>query len=287
MLGEMREITSFDGTRLAVQTAGVGPPVVLVNGLGGTFAAWRLQIEEFMGTRRFVSWDYRGIYRSAAPADRTRVTVDDHVRDLEAVLAAESIDAAVFMGWSMGVQVALEFYRRAPTRFRGLVLINGTFGHPFKTAFNWPLARFVLPRLLRLAETRVGAFQPLLQALVRQPRILGLLKSLRLAAPSLHEQLFRDLAAEYANMDFRLYIAILLALADHDAQDVLPTIAAPTLIITGQRDFFTPPGLAKRMADRIPGAELLEVKLGTHYTPVEFPDVVNLRLKKFFRDHAL
>lgn len=287
MLGESREIDSFDGTRLAVQSAGEGPPIVLVNGLGGTFAAWRLQIEEFMGSRRFVSWDYRGIYRSAAPADRARVTVDDHVRDLEAVLASESIDSAVFMGWSMGVQVALEFYRRAPKRFRGLVLINGTFGHPFKTAFNWPLARFALPRILRLAETRVGAFQPILQALVRQPRILALLKSLRLAAPSLHEELFRDLAAEYANVDFRLYIAILLALADHDAQDVLPTITAPTLIITGQRDFFTPPGLARRMADRIPGAELLEVKLGTHYTPVEFPDVVNLRLKKFFRDHAL
>ena len=133
----------------------------------------------------------------------------------------------------------------------------------------------------------VGAFQPLLQALVREPRILGLLKTLRLAAPSLHEQLFRDLALEYSNMDFRLYIAILLALAEHDAHDVLPTIAVPTLIITGQRDFFTPPGLARRMADRIAGAELLEVKLGTHYTPVEFPDVVNLRLKKFFRDHAL
>jgi pimeloyl-ACP methyl ester carboxylesterase len=41
------------------------------------------------------------------------------------------------------------------------------------------------------------------------------------------------------------------------------------------------------MARRIRGAELLIVPGGTHFVAVEYPELLNLRIEKFFREHAL
>jgi hypothetical protein len=38
------------------------------------------------------------------------------------------------------------------------------------------------------------------------------------------------------------------------------------------------------MAERIPGAELMMVPLGTHTTPLEYKELVELRVERFLRD---
>ena len=66
---EHKRFRSFDGTEIAYQARGDGPCVVLANGLGGTFEAFR-HIFATLGTRyRVLCWDYRGMYRSARPRD--------------------------------------------------------------------------------------------------------------------------------------------------------------------------------------------------------------------------
>jgi pimeloyl-ACP methyl ester carboxylesterase len=47
----------------------------------------------------------------------------------------------------------------------------------------------------------------------------------------------------------------------------------------------TPVFVAEQMAAAIPGAALFIVPNGTHYTIAEYPEIVNLRLERFFRDH--
>ena len=75
-------------------------------------------------------------------------------------------------------------------------------------------------------------------------------------------------------------------LGEHDATDVLETVDVPTLVVTGDRDFFTPQRAASRMAAAIRGAEMLVVPGGTHYAAVEQPDLINLRIEKFFRERG-
>jgi pimeloyl-ACP methyl ester carboxylesterase len=65
---------------------------------------------------------------------------------------------------------------------------------------------------------------------------------------------------------------------------MVDTVRVPTLAITGEKDLFTPLETSRSIVDRIPGAELMVVQGGTHYTPVEFPMVVNLRIEKFLRE---
>jgi pimeloyl-ACP methyl ester carboxylesterase len=76
------------------------------------------------------------------------------------------------------------------------------------------------------------------------------------------------------------------SLGEHDAARVLEKIRVPTLVIAGDRDAFTPRQLAQQMARRIPRGELLLVRGATHYTAVEFPELVNLRIEKFFRENG-
>ena len=68
---EERRVRSFDGTEIAYHVVGQGDPVLLCNGLGGSWMAWSHQVRYFQSHRRFISWDYRGLYRSGAPADET------------------------------------------------------------------------------------------------------------------------------------------------------------------------------------------------------------------------
>lgn len=280
---EARSVESFDGTRLTYHVAGNpdGPPMVLANGLGGNIRAWRHLINWFGDTYRIVSWDYRGLYASAPAPSRDAYGVEDHVRDMAAVLDAECVEAPIVLGWSMGVQVAFEFHRHHPDRARAIVAINGTCGAPFRTAFRSDLLEKMMPRVFDLVRrhwTMASSFAPHLassRAFVWTLRRIGLL------GHTADVELFLELAAEYATLDFGIYTEIFERLGAHDAWDLLETIRTPVLVIAGERDLFTPATVARRMADLLPDAELFVVPTATHYVPLEFPELLALRIEKF------
>jgi pimeloyl-ACP methyl ester carboxylesterase len=58
------------------------------------------------------------------------------------------------------------------------------------------------------------------------------------------------------------------------------------LVLAGDRDLLTSRRAAEDMARRIPGAELTILPGGTHYAAVEYPEVFNLRVEKFFLEHG-
>lgn len=283
---ERQTFEAADGTLLAYyDTGGHKPPVVLANGLGGPISSWRHQIDYLRDRYRIVSWDYRGLYGSARPAgDPPRVDVPVQVDDLERLLEATRIGRAAFIGWSMGVQVLLEFYGRHPDQVSHLVLINGTYGRPLQTVAV-PLAARIVPVIIDRARRFHRLGSAVLGHASRWPETALWLKRLKLMGHTLDEEVFRDLAREFATLDLDLYLRTLRALGDHDATDVLEKISVPTLVITGDHDAFTPRQLAQQMARRIPGGEILIVRGATHYAAIEYPELVNLRIEKFFREH--
>ena len=66
-------------------------------------------------------------------ARSARVTIEDLADDVACVLDDALVDRAVLIGHSMGVQVALETYRRHRARVAGLVLVCGAPSHPLET----------------------------------------------------------------------------------------------------------------------------------------------------------
>jgi pimeloyl-ACP methyl ester carboxylesterase len=280
-----RRITSFDGTDLAYHLVGdpSAPPILLANGLGGSWRAWKHQLRFFQDRYRFVSWDYRGLYASKAPPDRNALDVPAQARDALAILDDLKIERTAIFGWSMGVQVALELFRRAPDRIAALVLVNGVAGSPFRTLADSPRLGQLAPPILRAAQRVPDAISRVTARLVSWDRTPWLAKRIGIAAQTLDEELFHEIAGTFVGLDMEIYARTLEQLGAHDAHDVLHAIDVPLLMIAGGNDLMTPRSAAENVVKTVKGAELLVVPGGTHYLAVEYPEVINLRVERFFK----
>jgi pimeloyl-ACP methyl ester carboxylesterase len=140
----------------------------------------------------------------------------------------------------------------------------------------------VLPSLVDLCRRAHWLASQVTRKAASLPEALGWMKAMGLIGDALDDAVFAELIQGFSALDMEAYFHNLRALGEHDASDVLPTIDVPTLILSGDRDAMTPPSLARDIASQIPGAELYVIPGGTHYTAVEFPELVSLRLAKFF-----
>jgi pimeloyl-ACP methyl ester carboxylesterase len=86
-----------------------------------------------------------------------------------------------------------------------------------------------------------------------------------------------------ANIDPRLFLAMLASAGRHSARELLDQIDVPTLIVSGERDGFTPARLSEEMHRMIPKSELYVVPGGSHTAPIERPAEVTQRIADFLR----
>ncbi len=271
---EQRHVTTSDGTRIGYQVrGGSGPCVVLANGLGGTYLAFRY-LYDALGDYRTICWDYRGLYTSAASTDPDANTVAHQVEDLMAILAQENVGEVVIAGWSMGVQVGFEAIRRHPDRVRGLLAINGTYGRAFRTVMGSRLVGRTIPMLLRLVKAQAALAGLATRRLAGSDALISAMKRVGLVSQTIDLDIFRAVAAGFQTIDWRIYSDLLTRLDEHDAEEVLTKIDVPVTIVTGDRDLMTPPATAEHMHRSIRGSRLVVIEGGTHYTPVEYPAII-------------
>ncbi|OVE82343.1 hypothetical protein BVY03_01130 [bacterium K02(2017)] len=286
---KQKHLKSFDGTKIGYQVIGNGKiPFVLCNGLGGTSHTWSPLYENLSKKFTFITWDYRGIFTSEAPQDLSHLTIEHHCKDLEMVLKKEKITKAIFGGWSMGVQVCLEYYRKHAKNFKGLFLINGTYGYVLKTALNSPLTKYILPSINQLIIKMMPTLQPKLQPLaknvINSKDFLSIISKLGLVHKNFDSEIFTQLAHEMMDTNLTAYHSIMDCIIGHDASDVLPQIKVPTLIISSTKDIITPSHTAEYMAEQIPKAELFIVNEGSHYSLLEFPEIITKRVQQFLNE---
>lgn len=274
------EIVASDGVRIAYEVVGRrGPVIVLANGLGGRLYAWLPLIEALRDRYRFVTWDYRGLFESEAELDGAVLGVSRHAEDLCAVLDAEGIDSAHLCGWSMGVQVCLECATRFPDRVRSLILINGTYGQVFSTAFQ-PFFQVPVPHTRLHAVVELGVrFPALVHGMMRASLVaveaLFVARSRLVAtAHPLMALGLRQYLSDLTNTRVENYLKLFQALDAHSVYHLLPQVRQPSLVISGGLDYLTPAYQSRQMARRIPGAHHLRIPLGTHFVLLERPATV-------------
>jgi pimeloyl-ACP methyl ester carboxylesterase len=257
---------------------------VLCGGLGGGLRVWHALVERFAPRFRILTWDYRGLYASAKPR-RADVELRDHVADLLSLLRHKRVEKPVLVGWSMGVQVALELHRTHPELPLALVGLFGTAGRVLDTAFDSPLTARVVPGVLRVLRAVGTNFQSLGPRLARAPGLAsGFVRAARgagLMAPGLDVGAFREIAEAWTRLDLALYATHFDALFRHDAWDLLPDIRTPSLLVAGGRDRFTPPHLAERMAKTLPDAHFELLPEATHFGLIEEPDEIADAIARF------
>jgi pimeloyl-ACP methyl ester carboxylesterase len=277
-------VTGADGVAIWYRAVGDGPALVCCNGLGVSTFFWHYLEEHFGGTHHVIVWDYRGHGKSGPPPDFDDWSMSLNLDDLRAVLDDAEVDRAVLLGHSMGSQVVLEAWRHFPERIAALVPMMGAAGYPVKTFFDTELSEHVYRlgyevgmRFPRLANTvaHFVANRKLSSEVARRFVIDPQLATWRDFQPYFDHM---------AHLDVRVFFAMAKAMAEHSAEDLLPTIRVPVLVVGGENDVFTPFRLTLAMQRAIPAAELLQIPRGSHAALIEQPQLIQLRLEKFFRE---
>ena len=283
-------VTASDGTRLWYRSRGEGPALIFQNGVGVTTTFWEGMAERFAGAGfRTLVWDYRGHGRSDDPRDVDSLDLSTVADDLRVLMDALGIDRACLLGHSMGAQVGWEFYRLHPERVAGLVPTLGTYRDALSTFCDLP---WLAPRVFAVARFLAASFPVLARRLAAvpsmHPRLAErLIRRLAIVHPTLSPTDWVPSYLEHvARLDLRVFFALARAIQEHDATELLPGIEVPVLVVAGERDFFCPPRVAREMAERIPGAELLLIPEGSHAAMIEQPDLIALRLATFLEERV-
>jgi pimeloyl-ACP methyl ester carboxylesterase len=70
-------------------------------------------------------------------------------------------------------------------------------------------------------------------------------------------------------------------MARHDATSRLDELRVPTLVVGGSRDLFLPVDTLRATAAAVPNSELLVLEGATHYLPLEYPELLARRIRRF------
>ncbi|MYU21788.1 alpha/beta fold hydrolase [Streptomyces sp. SID8352] len=221
-----------DGTALAHQHRGEGPPLVLLAGQANDHHWWDGVREDFHPLRSTVTLDTRGTGDSGKPEGP--YSIGRFADDVVAVLDALGIARADVYGTSMGGRVAQSLAIRHPERVRRLVLGCTSPGGPHAVE--------------RDASVRSSLAQPDAEAVREVLADLMYSPGWRAANPGPYRTLGDPRMPAHARRGH------LAASNAHDAWDDLPRIAAPTLILHGDQDRLTPADNLRLLAARIPGA---------------------------------
>jgi 3-oxoadipate enol-lactonase len=240
--------------RLAVSVAGDGPLVLFLHGIRGNRGNWSSQVDFFSQRWRAAAWDARGYGDSDDYAGPLQF--DHFSGDVLRVIEHFGVKKAHLVGLSMGGRIARNVALRFPERLRSLTLVNTTPG--FDSMSMDEVRRFVTERNTQTPES------------VR--RLLG-----SRARPGAFETLWQSVST----MREESYRKTLEASVAQDRGAPLENIRVPTLVVAGDEDTVYPPDVARDVARRIPGAELVMIKGAGHLVNLERPGRFNEVLMDF------
>jgi pimeloyl-ACP methyl ester carboxylesterase len=229
-------IADSAGVRIAYESFGQGPPVLLVQGIGYARWSWDPIVPALAERFRVLNFDNRGIGESDVPAPP--YTARQLAEDAVAVLDAESVDRAHVVGASLGGMAAQELAAGFPERVDRLVLACTTPGG----AGAMPMP---------------GQTVALMQEAATLPPEVALRRFVENAlAPHADRSLVEDLyQRRLANPPDPVgWQGQAAAGATFDGTRL--EILAPTLVLHGAEDAVVDPGNAALLAERIPGARV-------------------------------
>jgi 3-oxoadipate enol-lactonase len=246
--------------------AGVGPPLLLLNGWTASGLIWprdwRCRLE-----RRFrvVRVDNRGTgWSRTAPAP---FTIADMARDAADVLATLGLDRATVAGFSMGGMVAQELAIRRPDLVERLVLVAT---RPPAPAHVSPAPDVLERQLGNLLESPDPA-EPL-EEFYRRRWLPHCSAEFLARRPECFEELLSQIIERPPPR--RAVVNQVRAIAAWSGAHRLRGLRMPTTIAHGDADQLMPVGNGRRLSRLIAGARYVELPGVGHLVPLECPDIL-------------
>ena len=230
--------TSADGTSVAWESHGDGPPLLLIHGLGYARWGWEPIVAPLRQTFRVLLFDNRGIGGSDRPSGP--YSTAQLAADAVSVLDAAEVERANVLGTSLGGMVAQEFVLSRADRVDRLVLACTTPGG----ASSYPLPEATIRLMQESAslppDERLRRFVENALSDPYDERIVDLIMAHRLQEAQPLEAWEAQAAAALS----------------FDVFDRLGDIAVPTLVVTGTADRVVDCRNSELLSERIPGARL-------------------------------
>jgi pimeloyl-ACP methyl ester carboxylesterase len=281
---ELREVESFDGTRLHVRIAGDadGPTLVFLHGVTLDMTTWHYQWKHFSGRFRCVLVDHRGHGRSSAPPTGD-YSLEALGKDLKAVLDEVVPEGpAIVIGHSMGGMALLSFARQFPeefgTRIVGAVFADTAASDVLREAFGDVGVRIgeAIRRVGERYARRMDAAERLQQRVRSMGADLAFLAAWVTnfgpeAAPSHVDHVARI----SADTSVEAWVHAWGDLLRLDLQHALEHVRVPSLVIVGDRDLITPKVSAQALRAALPDARAVVITRAGHISMLERHEVFN------------
>lgn len=268
------QFVQVNGIRVHLKTAGQDQPViVLLHGFGASLYSWHAVMQPLSQAGAVIAYDRPGFGLTERPMEwdgPNPYSPESQAALLEAVLDHFGVREAVLVGNSAGGTLALQFARLHPERVQALVLVDAAV-YNSGGAPGWVRPLLSLPQVHRLG--------PLF---VRQIRTRGLqLLDMAWHDPSRIPPEAMDLyqkPLQADNWDRALWEFSLVNPGESPA-GWLDELDVPSLVITGDDDRIVPTADSLRLAEELPGAQLVVIPSAGHVPheeqPAAFLEAVN------------
>jgi 3-oxoadipate enol-lactonase len=231
--------------------------VVLLHGIGG--ATWDDRLPGAL------DWPMPGFSGTAALAEMSFPALAFALRN---TLDAHGIARATLIGHSMGGMLAQELAATWPDRVGKLVLYATT------PAFGGRDPAFAEQFL----STRLAPLTGRSMAEAAEDMLAGMFE------PGSDPTAMPRAAAALAAVPEGVYRDTLRCLTTFDRRSDLARIAAPTLLIAGERDQAAPAKTMQRMVDAIAGARIVVIPGAGHFVHLEQPAAFRAALDPFLAE---
>jgi pimeloyl-ACP methyl ester carboxylesterase len=274
-MSSAKRFAKSGNVELAYSVEGNGDEtVLLVMGLGGRAADWGTAFPRALAERyRVVRFDNRGV--GASPRAEGGYALSDLARDATAVLDAVEAPTAHVIGISMGGMIAQLVALEHSHRVDKLVLLSTHFGgHHVQGPTPDAMRMFDPDTFVSLGRDPVEMMRFTL-SIITAPGFVD-------RAPAVLDTLLENVRREPTHPG--AFMAQLQAILGSDRSERVREITRPTLVVHGTDDQLIPVSNGKKLAARIPGAELVLFEdcghMPMHEKPEELARVVAAFLER-------
>ena len=262
---EGRGFAPVNGTRLFYEVSGSGEPIVLIHGGQLDSRMWDGEFTLLSKEFRVLRYDVRGYGGSPRPEGATYSDSED----LRALLDYVGMPKAHLVGLSLGGRIALDFAPVYPERVLSLTLVG-----PGLAGFDQPDPE---------GDARWGAL--ILAAHDGPEKVTDLWLKDPFMAPAMENPRLAPRVRLLSLENAHEWIAnpVLQKSPRPKAAERLKEIAAPTLLVLGDRDVKTIKATIEKLEKDVPGAKKVVVPGAGHMVNMEKPEEFDHALLGFLR----
>lgn len=283
------QLETDEAIRIWWKAEGSGPPIVVIHGGPGLdHGSLAADLAPLAKTHTLVYYDQRGGGRSTLPADTSRLSIDDHVRDLERLRIALGLEKMTLLAHSFGPSIAALYAIEHPDRVERMIFLGPV--PPRKGSFFEDYGAELKSRLTD--EQRKGPDDAYANIAAGKNVVEACRAYWAFGTPP---RLAKGVPASVVKADFCTASAEAIrygmtktgdatwgSMGNWDWREKLKTVKAPTLVIHGDEDAI-PLVQVREWIPALSDARIIVLQKTGHFPHAEKPDVVFEAIEGFLK----